>query len=151
VLKPRCGTTGGWGTNVGWGTGCHDVVWPVGASSRGKAPVADVGPVPGTVGITAGAAVPVPEPDGATGAGEYVPLPYGRPRAAPGVSSAGGTVVAPADGVPLGAEAAAPERGISGIGRSEGAGASAGGVVGWSGLACGAACMVTPDCGVIGW
>jgi hypothetical protein len=119
--------------------GCHEVVWPVGSSSRGKAPVEAFGPGPGTTGIPCGPPI-VPEvAGGAWGAvadGAVVPLEG---------ESAGG------------ATGAAEARGISGIGLSDGDGVAAGvgartgGCVacGWM-PACGIVGMKLPDCGVIG-
>ena len=88
--------------------GCHEVVWLVGSSNRGKAPVAPVGPAPGTTGI------PI---------GPFVPLPV--PAAVPGmVPGTAGTAEAPG-AVPLpiaGARAGAVVDGSGPIGRRAGAG-----------------------------
>ncbi len=109
--------------------GCHEVVWPVGSSSRGKAPVDAFGPGPGTTGIACG---PPMVPEVAGGAWGAV---------------ADGAAV-PFDGESMGGATGAVEaRGSSGIGFIEGVGvvagvgASTGGCVGWGWM---------PACGIVG-
>ena len=107
-------------------TGRQEVVWLVGSSSRGKAPVEAPGPLPGTTGITVGPMAP------------FVPLAGAVPDA-PGAEpdTAGGD-----RGLSDGAAkvcGAVPDctpawgtgtRGISGIGLRAGVGVRAGGCVG---------------------
>ena len=88
--------------------GCHDVVWPVGSSRRGNAPVEAFGPGPGTTGMPWG---PPMVPEVAGGAG--------------GVVTDGAT--APLEGESAGGAIGAEEaRGISGIGFRDGDGVVAG-------------------------
>jgi len=119
--------------------GCHEVVWPVGSRSRGKAPVDAFGPGPGTTGMPCGPPI-VPEVAGGTwGAvtdGDVAPLDG---------ENAGGAI------------GAAEARGISGIGFIDGdgvvagVGANTGGWVGWGWMpAWGIIGMELPACGVIG-
>ena len=107
--------------------GCHEVVWPVGSSSLGNAPVEAFGPGPGITGIAWGPPI-VPEVEGLSTA-----LAAGEP--ADGGSAGGAVGVAAA-------------RGISGIGLRDGAGAVAEGVGDSSGACVGWGCM--PACGVAG-
>lgn len=125
--------------------GCHEVVWPVGSSRRGKAPVEAFGPGPGTTGIPCG---PPMVPEVAAGA-------WGA-----GAIAGGATVPVEGDSIgwPVGGvEGVVEARGISGIGFSEGegvvagVGARMGGWTGWGWVpACGSVGMKAPDCGVIG-
>ena len=124
--------------------GCHEVVWPVGSRSFGKAPVVGLGPPPGNTGMPLLPLVlvpplvvplaPVPYPpsganDGANdGAG--VPLAGARYGCIIGTVAPGlpGKVPAadPAEPAPF----AGGVRWSSGIGFSDGVGDSIGGAVG---------------------
>ena len=64
--------------------GCHEVVWPVGSSSFGKAPVAELGPPPGRTGMPLLPLVLVPLP---------VPLVPPLPFPLRGAREGGGVVV----------------------------------------------------------
>ena len=119
--------------------GCHDVVCPVGSSSFGKAPVAELGPTPGSTGIPLLPLVLVPPPVPLV----PVPSPPMGAREGAGVPLAGaryGCIIGTADPVlpgvvgevdaaePAPFAAGAPCR--SGIGFSDGVGDSIGGAVG---------------------
>ena len=111
--------------------GCQEVVWPVGSSSRGKAPVDAFGPGPGTTGIPWGPPMVPEAAGGAWGAGDV----------------ADGAVV-PLEGAYVGGATGGVEaRGISGIGFSDGDGVVAG--VGARTGGC-VACGWMPACGIVG-
>lgn len=124
-------------------TGRHDVVWLVGSSSRGKAPVEAPGPLPGTTGIVVGPTAPFVPLAGAVPllgavkgeiAGAVPDVAGAEPDKAGGDSGLndGGANVCGAvpDCTPAWGTGG---RGISGIGFRAGVGVRAGGCVGWSG------------------
>lgn len=116
--------------------GCHEVVWPVGSSSFGKAPVAAPGPPPGRTGmpllplVLVPPLAPVPFPPMGASEGAGVPLAGTRNCCIvgamdPGVAGDVGAAEA-AEPVPF----AVGVFGSSGIGFSDGVGDSIGGAVG---------------------
>ena len=127
--------------------GWYEVVWPVGSSSFGNAPVEELGPTPGSTGMPLlplvlvpppVPLVPVPYPPMGASEGAGVPLAGARycciiGTADPGPAGDVGAIDA-ADPVPF----VAGVRWSSGIGFSDGVGDSIGGAVGWGCTAAGA-------------
>lgn len=110
------------------GEACQEVVWLVGSSSRGKAFEEAFGPSPGSTGIPCRDGAGVCEPFVPLGCERpLVPLGGEKPLVPSGVvpsgARAGAAVWPPAAGAGAGVD---PLRGISGIGFSDGAGATAG-------------------------
>jgi hypothetical protein len=130
--------------------GCHEVVWLVGSRRRGKAFVEAFGPWPGRTGMPSGAAEGAAPAAGLAAPGMVKPLmpvagcgtvvvPVGA-----GIANGGRVGVAEPAG---GATGVAADLGSSGMGFSDGAGATDG--VGERGCGC-VGCGWMPACGATG-